>query len=428
MIIDKVPGVMGRLAGKVAVVTGAGRGIGREAARVLARLGAKTVIAELRESGAETERLIRAAGDEALFIQTDVANEQSVEALYDQVMAAYGKADILVNNAVTFSFGPLWQIPLAEWDRVMAVNLRGAFLCIRAFLPQMRERMDGVVITMESAEGMPYMAPYLATKVGLRSLALSLAHEVGEESGLSVFCFGPGMVQTPGIEEALEQLAPLYGLSRAEFIQISGGAMIDPEVCATGLAGTVLHAQEFHGEQTGFSSGLARLGLSVTGELWAPTTPATAASASAAAEPPPGPPATDRPSGLPAAALTVNRELEEILRANIREYSELTLFMRPLVKRMFQQGTGLKVEDWLAKAESFSLQLERMAAGQDRWPPGEPADYIARLQRLADFIRKQETDARGYFKHQADLDRALEALNQRRAVALKLAALLDESV
>jgi NAD(P)-dependent dehydrogenase (short-subunit alcohol dehydrogenase family) len=389
-----------RLDGQVAVVTGAGRGIGRETARILARLGAAVVIAEHQATGAETEAVIHSEGGQARFVQTDVSDEQSVAHLQAAVLAEFGRVDMLINNATIFTVGPLWEIATADWDRLLAVNLRGAFLCIKAFLPSMLARRSGVIVTMESAEGMPYLAPYLASKVALRSLATSLAAEVGEASGVSVFCYGPGMVPTPGLNEAIQRLAPLYGMSQAEFLTQGGGSMVSIEASATGLVGAILHAPEFHGQELGFAMGLSRLGLNGAGE---PLVEAAAAQTVGAA------PQTD--------ALALNRQLEQILNENIREYSELTMFQRPIVRRMFQSATGLKVEEWLASCQAMSRQLEQ---GRP-----EAGAYVAQLKRLAQYILKQETDARGFFKNQADLDRALEALRRRRDVCVRLAEALE---
>jgi NAD(P)-dependent dehydrogenase (short-subunit alcohol dehydrogenase family) len=114
------------LRGSVAVVTGAGQGIGREVARLLAFLGASVVIAELAESGRDTERSILTAGGNALFVQTDVADPASMERLRQRTIRAFGDVDILVNNAEAFTCKPLLDHTVAEWDRIFAVNLRGA--------------------------------------------------------------------------------------------------------------------------------------------------------------------------------------------------------------------------------------------------------------------------------------------------------------
>jgi NAD(P)-dependent dehydrogenase (short-subunit alcohol dehydrogenase family) len=131
---------MGRgrpLDGEVILVTGAGRGIGRESAVVLSRLGAAIVVAELSEAGEETATTIQEAGGSALFVRADVSDETAMERVHDQALARYGHVDVVVNNACVFYARPVLEHSLAEWDRVMAVNLRGAFLAARLH-PQRR--------------------------------------------------------------------------------------------------------------------------------------------------------------------------------------------------------------------------------------------------------------------------------------------------
>jgi NAD(P)-dependent dehydrogenase (short-subunit alcohol dehydrogenase family) len=412
MLIDNAHISRTAFEGKVAVVTGAGQGIGREAARVLAHLGASIVLAEINEAtGRETERLVCAEGGRALFVRTDVADPDEVERLRQTVGEALGPAHILVNNAEAFAAKPVLEHSLEDWERIFAVNLRGAFLLVKAFLPEMLAQREGVILTMESADGMPHLSAYLASKVGLRSFALSLAAEVGEQSGVSVFCFGPGMVATPGGLHAFRRLAPQYGLSVEAFIQQSapGGRLISAELCAVGLAGTILHAQEFHGEEAYYALGLAKLGLDADG---APLKRDAAQPASHAAPPP----------EVPHHALELNHKLEEIICANMREYEGLSMFQRPIIKRMFQQGTGLKVEDWLASAQAMSQRLE---SAQPVEPPLMKT-YLAQLQRMADFITKQEDDARGWFRDAEQLTMALGALAKRKAIVQRLTEALTE--
>jgi NAD(P)-dependent dehydrogenase (short-subunit alcohol dehydrogenase family) len=337
------------LHGHIAVVTGAGQGIGKETARALAYLGACVAIAEINESGLETQRLIQSEGGTALFVKTDVADPASMEHLHRRVQETVGDVDILVNNAAAFTTKPVLEHTIEEWDRIFAVNLRGAFLGIKAFLPTMLERRQGVILTMKSAEGMPFLDPYLASKVALHSLAQSLAQELGEQSGVSVYCFGPGVVATPSALEAFRQLAPRYGLSLEEFIQQTGIPLISAELCATGLVGTILSTPEFHGQEIGFTAGLAKLGLTAEGERrdQSPTAATTA----------------PVQASLLTQALSLNRQVEAILQTTIKESDEQSLFVRPIAKRMFQQGTVMTAMEWLNQAQAMTTQLERLTRG-----------------------------------------------------------------
>jgi hypothetical protein len=190
------------------------------------------------------------------------------------------------------------------------------------------------------------------------------------------------------------------------------------EAAATGLVGTVLHASQFHGQDIDSFTGLQRLGLTLSGERWQ-------AEAELAAEAPaaargPRPPAGA--GGRREAALQLNRALEDVLRANQHEYDELSMFQRPIVKRMFQQGTGLKVEEWLASAQDMTRRLEHAA----------PIDgarleaYCAQLQRMRAFLVKQEADARGFFKEPERLRAALAALKERQRIVGQLMEALGE--
>lgn len=262
MIIDNAKVNRNELKGKVAVVTGAGQGIGKETARVLAYLGASVVIAELRKTGLDTERLIKKDGGEALFVKTDVSDLEDMECLFCKSIKRFGKVDILVNNAATTGpVKPVLELNVEEWDRFFAVNLRGAFLGIKKFLPDMLKRKGGIIIIFLSAEGLSYVAPYSASKTGLRSLTKSITLEIAADSGVYIYSYAPGIVETPGLIGAFKKLSNYYGTTLEKFVKMLGIPLISAELCATGLVGTILHAKEFYGKETSYFEGLTKLGL-----------------------------------------------------------------------------------------------------------------------------------------------------------------------
>ncbi len=254
------------LAGQAAVVTGAGRGIGRETARALAWLGARVVVAELNEVlGTETRQIIASEGGEALFIRTDVSDAESVAGLARQVHTAFGIVSILVNNAIYICETPVAEMSIEDWDRTLAVNLRGTFLTCRTFLPEMLAKKHGVIVNMISTDAMPGLSAYIASKQGITGFSQSLALEVSGQ-GVSVIPFGPGMVDTPGIRSVAEGLAPRLGMSPEQFLSIPLHPAFDGLMPAeyAGAATAYLIAalaEEFHGEMVTGYDVLERAGL-----------------------------------------------------------------------------------------------------------------------------------------------------------------------
>ncbi len=185
---------------QVAIVTGAGRGIGRAAAQALAAEGAAVVLAaRTRRELADVAATIREAGGRALAIPADVASADSVDALVEQTVADLGRLDLLVTAAGVASFGPLAGTKPADWDAMLGVNLRGAMLCCRAVLPAMIRQRRGTIINIGSiAARRPIAgcAVYAATKAGLAAFSQVLAEEVRGE-GIRVGVVVPGAVDTP---------------------------------------------------------------------------------------------------------------------------------------------------------------------------------------------------------------------------------------
>jgi len=188
---------MGRLTGKVAIVTGGSRGIGKAIARGLAAEGAKTVIAargveKLNQTAREIEKL----GATVVPVATDVTDETQVTALFARTMDLFHRLDILVNNAGAFDGGPIDELSVETWDKVMAANLRGPFLCTRAAMRIMKSQGGGRILNIGSIAAQrprPKSAAYSTSKYGIWGLTNVTALE-GREFGISACCLHPGNV------------------------------------------------------------------------------------------------------------------------------------------------------------------------------------------------------------------------------------------
>lgn len=188
------------LLGKVAIVTGAGRGLGWAIAQRLAQDGANLIIAEIDgQSAEEKAAVIRQMERQALPVQMDVSRWTEVESMVKQVMSKFNRIDILVNNAgILGPYFPVMEYPEEIWDQVIAVNLKGTFLCSKAVLPFMKKQGSGNIVSMASVagkEGNASMAPYSASKGAIIALTKTLAKEMAPYN-VRVNCVSPTLIET----------------------------------------------------------------------------------------------------------------------------------------------------------------------------------------------------------------------------------------
>lgn len=212
-----------KLAGKVAIVTGGGKGIGRAVALLFAREGGSILLnGTTKEAIEAVAEEINRQGGRAIAYQADIADEAKVKQMIETTLSEYGKIDILVNNSgIAGPTAPLVNVSLEDWQRTFDINLTGAFLCAKYALPSMIEQKSGCVLNITSVGGLggyPYRSPYSASKWGMIGLTKTIALEVGRYN-INANAIAPGPVRGPRIEAVLQKRAEQLGRTYEEVEQ-----------------------------------------------------------------------------------------------------------------------------------------------------------------------------------------------------------------
>lgn len=383
------------LKGKTVIVTGAGGGIGFEAARALLWLGANVVIAEINpQTGADAEKALRAEFDteRVLFVQTDVGDEANVLNLYNESIRQFGKVDVVFNNATIAVLGQVKDLPIEDWDRSYHVNLRGPVLLAKAFLPDMIKRNQGVFVCVSST-GTSFLGGYETFKAAQVHLANTLDAEL-EGTNVIAYTIGPGLVPTETAKRAVGQLAPLMGMSVEEFFEMNKGAVLSVEEAGVGFALSVVHAEKYRGQEIASFQVLREADIK-----FGPTEADTNSTRMAP---------VDRKQAQAMCTAVYNT-----LKEQSEGWKKRSLFERQWVIRDFKKTAGMPVEEWLSTLERLEQSLR-----------GEGAYTRPPLEKLAGYYGHLAEMAKGYEKDPAKLEENLRHVYGWRDEVEQLAKLI----
>jgi meso-butanediol dehydrogenase / (S,S)-butanediol dehydrogenase / diacetyl reductase len=200
-----------RFKNKVAIVTGAGKGIGRASALAFAREGASVAVADLdQQAGGAVVKAIQDAGGKAILVQGDIADEEFVKKLVSETVKAFGGVDILHNNAGVVKYGTVVDMSSADWDWMLNINLRASFLTCKYSIPEMRKRGGGAIVNTASVQAFASqrtVAAYAASKGGIVSLTTTIALDHAPEN-IRCNCIAPGSIHTPMLDMAADLFGP----------------------------------------------------------------------------------------------------------------------------------------------------------------------------------------------------------------------------
>jgi NAD(P)-dependent dehydrogenase (short-subunit alcohol dehydrogenase family) len=379
LVIARVGLKSDALQGEVVLITGAGGGIGYEAARALLWLGANVVIAEInQDSGYAAAKSLgnEFSPERVLFVQTDVGDESSVQNLYQESILGFGKVDAVINNATIAVLGAVKDVAIEKWDASYRVNLRGPVLMARTFLPGMLARKHGTFVCVSST-GTAFLGGYETFKAAQVHLANTLDAEL-EGTNVSAYTIGPGLVPTRTAADAVAEIAPLMGMSLDEFYKLNQNAMLTIEEAGAGFAASIVFAEKFRGQEISSTQALKAADINFGSNAGSAKTEALAGN-----------------------QMDLARQLCARVRQTLKEQSEdwkrRSIFERQWVIRDFKKTAGMPAEEWLDTLAQ--LEGEIRAGGAIRMPA---------LEKLASYYNHLAELAKGYEKDPVKLEENLK--------------------
>ncbi|WP_346889836.1 SDR family NAD(P)-dependent oxidoreductase [Clostridium sp. UBA1056] len=238
------------LAGRIVLLTGAGGGIGFEAAKAFSEMGAKILIVEVnREKGTQAAEYINEIHfNSAEFFHADLSDESATKQLCEDILTKYGCPDIIFNNATVAIIGSIGTINIMDWDQSYAINLKAPILLTTLFLHQMKNRDSGCIVFVSSSGAAPYLGAYEIFKTAQVEFSNTLAMEL-EGTNVSAYTISPGLVKTNTAEKSIEIVASNMGMTVDEFYQMNASHILDVTDAGVGFAVSVLKAKEYHGQE-----------------------------------------------------------------------------------------------------------------------------------------------------------------------------------
>jgi NAD(P)-dependent dehydrogenase (short-subunit alcohol dehydrogenase family) len=383
------------LSGETIIVTGAGGGIGFEAARALLWLGANVVIAEIdatRGQQAEEELSVEFDAKNVLFIQTDVGDEVSVEKLSAAAFQRFGQVDGVINNATIAVLGMVKDLPIEKWDFSYKVNLRGPVLMAKTFLPGMIKRNHGTFACVSST-GTAYLGGYETFKAAQVHLANTLDAEL-EGTQVNAFTIGPGLVRTNTAISAVSKLAPQMGMSVEEFYELNKNAILSPEEAGVGFALALVYADKFRGMEISSLQAIKAADINYGGEST-------------------GDAASPIDQGKKDQAVELCKRVLNTLMEQTDGWKHRSIFERQWVIRDFKKTAGMSGEEWLDALNTLLKGLE--GDGKVVMPP---------LEKLAGYYDHLADLAKGYEKNAVKLEENLRYVYGWRDEVIELESLI----
>jgi NAD(P)-dependent dehydrogenase (short-subunit alcohol dehydrogenase family) len=405
MIISQLGLKPDALQGETVIVTGAGGGIGYEAARSLLWLGANVVIAEIHhQNGRKAECALEAefGKDRVLFVQTDVGEEPSVRNLYNLSCMAFGKVDAVINNATIAVLGQVKDLPIEEWDKSYRVNLRGPVLMAKTFLPDMLKRNHGIFACVSST-GTAFLGGYETFKAAQVHLANTLDAEL-EGTNVIAYTIGPGLVPTETASKAVAQLAPQMGMTVEAFFELNRAAVLCAEEAGAGFAVSVILAEKFRGQEI---SSIQALKATDRWPLNFAAQEKERSSVEISSEKLKYSEEHRRQAQALCEAVYIT------LKAQSTGWKSRSLFERQWVIRDFKKTAGMPIEEWLSTLERLEENLHR--EGSITPPP---------LEKLAGYYEHLAELAKGYEKDATKLEESLRHVYRWRNEVKKLEEML----